>query len=364
MQRTKKIYLFLGLLLFSLTCCDAKKGIETEIGIGGNSYLNPEGDVLAILVGPRVKRGAWPALAGQLQIVLLELNGESSLDNYRHIKAQDKVFRDMAWNPTDANKLYFTTFNDVLDPREGELLVLDVSSENSVVTTIKQLDVYPAISTCFNWSPDGRVLAGLARKPPYRLVNSGELAVSYDGGRTCELTGIDMYGNAVWLNNKELYLMMDHDHTIVKVLYDGQGFKIKETLLAENYQISLVGCFNKKPVYVAFPRRDEKGRYLDKARRLFVGDQLVYEADVYLRVVVSTGKIAVEADKKVMIFDENLSVCHERRLAPKTRLLNFQPNTNIVFLVENWKTILCYDYTKEESPHVLFSVDMLNEPID
>jgi hypothetical protein len=47
-------------------------------------------------------------------------------------------------------------------------------------------------------------------------------------------------------------------------------------------------------------------------------------------------------------------------LPPQTHLFDFHPQTNTVFLIENWKTLLFYDYTKEEKPHILFSVDMLN----
>ncbi len=152
----------------------------------------------------------------------------------------------------------------------------------------------------------------------------------------------------------------------MKVLRNGQDFKITETLKIEDCQISLIGVFQQKPVYIAYPRKDEDGNCLDKLRRLFVGDRLIHETDNPKTTFLTfTDTIAIEGDGRITIYDKNLSVCHERYWGQNTDLLDFCPKTYVVFLVRDWKTILCYDYTKKEEPHVLFSVDMLNKaPID
>jgi len=364
----KELYLILG-LFFLLLGCEAKSDIELETGISSFSHQNPDGDILAILVGLKVKGWDRPA-ASETKPVLLKLKDNYSLESYQQL--DDWVIGGMVWHPADDNQLYYVTFEKVFGSGGtsyeqssgkffkrgiGKLLMLDTNSSNGVISTISH-NSYPNILSCFRWSPDGNILAGLAIKPGSQFIGSGELTVSFDGGKTSILTGIEMSGSPAWLNDKELFLR--NDNTIIKASLYGQSFKVTETI-ANDFDIILVGSFHEKPVYIAFPRKDKKGESLDKLRRLFVGDGLIYETDdPYFPVFVFTDNIVVETEKKVIIFDENFSLCHERRLDQGMHLLNFQPKTNTIFLAKDWKTILCYDYTSKEKASVMFSVDMLN----
>jgi len=373
MFNNQVLYLMLGLSLLLSTGCNDKRDLETAIS--QYSCLNSKGDILAILIGLKIKGWDCPA-ALETHLVLLKLDENSSLNSYKHYG--DWVFRDMAWRPGHNNHFYYTTFEKVYgsgffyEPKSekwfkrgiGRLMMLDASINNSLATQISQ-DGHPHIITNFQWNPNGSLLAGMAFKPLSQLINSGELAVSYDEGRTCELTGIDMHSGLVWLNNKELYLMTDQNHTIAKVLCDGRNVMITERFIQESCQIAFNGIFDKKLVYTAYPRKNEKGQYIDKSRRLFVGDKLIYETDNPLfRVFAFPDTIIMEADESVFIFDENLSVCHKRLLDRNIHILNYHPETNVLFLIRNWNTILHYNYTHNEEPKNLFSVNMLKETQD
>lgn len=368
LQVNDYLILILVLFLVLLAGCRDKSDLKTEIGISSFSYPNPDGDMLAVLVGSKVKGKDRPAVL-DTNPVLLKFNDNFSLNTYR--KIDDWVFRDMAWNPVHGNRLYYATFEKLYESDSGklyeqssrsffglgagQLLMLDSNSDD--IITISQKN-YPNILSCFRWSPDGKILAGLARKPESQRLNSGELAVSFDGGKTSELTGINISSYPVWLNNKEIYVKTDNK-TIARVLQDGQDFKISE-ILEKDCEILLNGSFQKKPVLIAYPRKDVKGNSLDKLRRLFVGNKLIYETgNPYLNVITFADQIIVEADQKVLIYDKSLSLVHEKSLKRRTHLLNFQPNINTVFLVRDWKKVLCYDYTKNEKMYTLFSVDML-----
>ena len=371
MYRVKNLCLILGFFLLLLTGCNDKSDVEA--GISSFSYFNSDGDILAVLVGFKLKGQDRPAVL-ETRPVLLEFNAKSLLKSYQPL--EDWVVRDMAWRPAHDNQLYYMTFEKVFNTDDnpfgsfydnstekwfkrgtGNLIMFEANSDDNSSTTISQNARLNAIR-CFNWSPNGKILAGSITQSNQVY---GELVVSFDGGKTFESTEIKMAGYPAWTNDKELYLGTSNN-TILKVLWDGQNFIVKEEL-TKDFRIGLRGSFQEKPVYVAWPCKDDKGEYLDETRRLFVGDTLIYETkEQYPKVFVFTDNIVVEADKKVMIFDENLSVCHEKHLARKTHLLNFQPNTNTVFLTKGWKTILSYDYTKKRNPRVLFSVDMLNEP--
>ena len=343
MQRTAKLLcLILGLLLLLLAGCDDK--LDMEVGISACSYpcLNPDGDLLAVLVGLKVK-GQDRSAVLETRPVLLKLNEKSFLKSYRQLKGW--VFRDMAWRPAHDNQLYYVTYEKVFNtnsnsfgslydnstekwfkPGAGKLLKLDVNSDGNFPTVISQKD-YPAILACLKWSPDGKTLAGLALNPTgqYQSIISGEFAISSDGGKSSELIGIKKaVGNPVWLNENELYLRTDKN-TIVKISRGNQGYEITETLTTD-FDVILTGSFQEKPVYISYPRKDENGRSLDKSRRLFVGDKLIYETEnLRFNSITFSENIVLEADKKIIILNENLSLCHERELARKTHLLNFQP---------------------------------------
>lgn len=350
--------------------CDDKSDMEP--GISAFSCFNSDGDILAVLVGLKVK--GWDRCAlSETTPFLLKLNEKSLLKSYQQLDVW--VFRDMAFRPAHDNQLYYVTFEKIFGSGgfyehssgrqfkwgAGKLVMYDADSDDNITTTISQ-NCYPNILSCFRWSPDGKTLAGLAIRPNSHILNRGEFTVSFDGGMTYESTGIEMLGYPAWLNDNELYLRTD-DNTIVKVSRDGQKFKITEKL-TKDFSIGLRGTFQEKLVYNASPRKDDKGKSPDKLTRVFVGDKLIYETDdPYTNAFVFKDRIVVEVkNKRLLIFDENLSMFHERRLGRKTDFLNIQPNTNIVFLVRDWKTILCYDYTKKEKPRILFSVDMLNDP--
>jgi hypothetical protein len=367
MFNNQVLYLMLRLSLLLSTGCND----NLETAISQYSCLNSKGDILAILIGSKIKGWDCPA-ALETHPVLLKLDENSSLNSYKHYG--DWVFHDMAWRPGHNNHFYYTTFEKVYgsgffyEPNSekwfkrgiGRLMMLDASINNSLATQISQ-DSYPNIITHFQWNPNGSLLAGMAFEPSSQLINSGELAVSYDGGRTCELTGIDMHSDLVWLNNKELYLMTDQNHTIAKVLCDGRNVMITERFIQESYRITFNGIFDKKLVYTAYPRENEKGQYIDKSRRLFVGDKLIYETNNPLfRVFAFPDTIILEADESVFIFDENLSVCHKRLLGRNIHILNYHPETNVLFLIRNWNTILHYNYTHNEELKNLFSVNTLN----
>ena len=370
-------YVMLCLTLLFLSGCDDK--VDMRACINASSYLNAEGSTMAILVGSSVQGQDRPAVS-ETHPVILHLNNDFSLKKFCQL--QDEVFREMDWRPNRDNCFYYVTYEKIYgsgsfsgpfyEPSSkkwfkrgtGTLMKLDADLGCNSLVKINQ-DDHPVNMTCLRWSPDGSLLAGLIPKPSSELQNSGTLAISYDGGRTSELTKIDMYSQPVWLNNKELYLMVDHDHTIARVLCDGSDVRIAETFSQKDCQILFEGIFKGEIVYTAYPRKDEKGKYIDKSRRLFVGDRLIYETDNALfRVFVFPQNIVLEADNKILIFDKSLFVCHEKTLGLNMHILNFQQNTNIVFLTRNWEQILYYNYTKQKSPHFLFSIDMLNGSSD
>lgn len=371
MGKTKKFYYIIPcLLLLLLSGCNDES--KMEVAISQNSYLNSEGDILSFLVGLRIKGQDRPASL-ETRPFLLKVNEKMMLKSVRQI-SNDWVFRDMGWRPATGNLFYYMTFERVYgsgpfyEPSsnrffkrgDGKLMMLDADSDYDAPTEISQ-GGFPNV-TLFHWSPDGSILAGLSTKPDSEQVNSGELAISYDGGKTFALTGINMHGGPLWLNSNELYLMPDHGHTIIKVFCDGSNVRITETFSREDCQIIFNGLLDEKIVYTAYPRKDDESKPLDKSRRLFVGNELVHETnDTFFRVFTFPYNIVIESDNRILIYDENLSVCHERRLGRNTHLLNFQPDTKTVFLVRDWKTILCYNYTKKASPHILFSVDMLDD---
>ncbi|MBN1125489.1 MAG: hypothetical protein JXA82_10810 [Sedimentisphaerales bacterium] len=363
-------YLMLVLVLLLLSGCNDEA--DTETGISAFSYLNPDGDILAILVGSKVKGWDRPAVS-ETKPVLLFLGDDSSRKSCQQL--EEWVIRDMAWRPAHGNQLYYAAFTKIYDDSggyyerstrrwfrrdEGRLVMFNATSNDNVSTVISK-DGYPNILSCFRWSPDGTILAGLAIMPTNQLLNSGVLAVSFDGGKTCEGTGIEMSGFPMWSSNNELYVTIGQN-TIAKVSWDGQRFKIVDSL-KKDFDIGLKGSFRGKPVYSTSHRKDAQEKVQDRTS-LFIGDHLLYETkDPYLNVLVLTDWIAIESDKKIMLLDENFSLQHEKYLGSKTHLLNFFPDTNSFFLIEDWKTILCYDYTRDERPDILFAVDMLTEPV-
>lgn len=384
---SKNVVFCLIMVVFFPFSVIADDKLEFETGISCISDLNPDGDILAVLVGLKLKERDMPAVLDS-KPVLLKMNKKSSLNTYQQL---DDFYDYMAWRPAHGNQLYYLTFERIYDPnatnylefeyefsskrfyKKGtcNLLMVDADSDDALQTTVSTSlkddpKYYPDVMSYFDWNPNGTILAGLTINSKLYPSDVGEFAVSFDGGKTSKSTGIKMHRHPFWKNNHELYLMTDHDHTIVKVLRNGQDFKITETLKIEDCQISLIGVFQQKPVYIAYPRKDEDGNCLDKLRRLFVGDRLIHETDNPKTTFLTfTDTIAIEGDGRITIYDKNLSVCHERYWGQNTDLLDFCPKTYVVFLVRDWKTILCYDYTKKEEPHVLFSVDMLNKaPID
>lgn len=351
--------------------CDDGSG--SELGLYAYSYMNPSGDILAILVGIKSDEQGRPAVS-ELKPVLLHLDEHSSLERYQQL--DDFLYRgDLDWRPSYGNQLYYATYEIVYDDEgsfmgfgggkrfsfgEGMLVMFDADSENYLKTIISS-NKYPANLQFFRWSPNGQMLAG--RVYPTGRLDRGELAISQDGGETHELTGIEYSGFPIWINDDELYLNSASDkNTILMVSQVGQNFTIKRNL-SKDFSIFLRGVFHEKPVYTATSFSDDPTEMQGKLYKVFVGDELIHETVerlLYRDVIVCSDRIAVGTDRRVLIFDENLTVCHERLLPEKTRLLDFQSSTNTIFLVMDWKSILVYDYTKKEQPRVLFSVDMLN----
>lgn len=240
--------LILGSFLLLLAGCDDELDVET--GISAFSNLNSDGDILAVLVGSKVKGRDRPAVS-ETKPVLLTLNDKSLLRSHQQI--EDWVIRDMAWRPAHDNHLYYVTFGKVFGGGggfyeyssgrwftrgPGKLVMFEARSNDNATTAISQ-DGYPNILSCFRWSPDGAILAGLAVRPTSQMLNSGELAVSFDGGKTCEATGIEMSGYPAWLNNDELYLTTNRD-TIARVSRDSQSFRIVEEL-TKDFGVRLKG---------------------------------------------------------------------------------------------------------------------------
>ena len=362
--------LVLGPFLLVMAACDHK--LPMEPGLHIFSLLNPDGDILAVQVGLKLKNQDRPAYT-EMRPVLLKLDEDSHLKSHHQLK--DFVINDLAWRPGHGDQLYYATFEEVYSKdghligsfgrrfkyANGKLVVVYASLNENPATTITQEGDLKILSG-IRWSPDGKILAGLVSDSAGERLGSGELGFSFDGGVTCESSGIKMnwlFGWQ-WLNNNELFIRTDQDSFAI-ISSDGQKFQITETI-KKDFNFSLSGFFQEKPVYTAYSRKDSKGNYLDERVRLFVGDQLIYETDnPYYHTIVFEDGIIFRADDKVMVFDEHLSICHEMPLEEKTHLLNFHAKTNIVFLMKGFRTILCYDYTKEERPRVLFSVDMLDE---
>lgn len=343
--KNKYLCLILALFLLLLAGCDKKPNMHIDIF----SYLRPDGKSMAIRVGPEVGRNHPPNF-NECNAVLLELEG-ISLKRYHIIETQESVDFSMAWHPVFSEQLYLSTLNK-LNPKNssspgGEFLRFSGNSETHSITTISRFDVPPNISGTFSWSPDGKVLAGLAVSWPHQL-HKGKLAISNDGGKTVKLTEIPMWfgSRPVWLNDKEFYFQ-PNKKTIAKVMVEGLDARLIETIVESEDTVLLRGSFKGECVYC-------------KGKGLFVGEKLILQSKYPLYFAKADKYIIAEADRKVVIFDENLSVCHERPLEENTRLLNFSPNTNIVFLLRNWETILCYDYTVDEKPHILFSTDMIS----
>lgn len=364
MVRFCKLFL-VGLFLVSLSGCDR---IGKEPGLSWFSYLNPDGDVLAVQVGLKYEGSSKPAVT-DLRPVLLKLDEDSHLKSCHELK--DDVLGNMAWRPGYDDLLYYSTFEEIYgeDGRligsfgrrykygNGKLKLVEADRDKYPTTTIVQDDSQKILSS-LSWSPDGKILAGLVSDSEGDRLGGGELGFSYDGGETCEPSGIKTGWRVRWKNNNELFIRTGQ-RSFAIILRQGNKFKITETI-KKDFNFGLEGFFKGKPVIVAYSREDSEGNDLDKKRRLFVGDQLIYETDNYgTHAIVCEDKIVFKADDKVMIFDESLSVCHQMPLEGKY-LLDFHPKTNIVFLVKDWDTILCYDYTKNEKPRILFTVDMLN----
>lgn len=339
----------LALILLSLTSCNRKERIKIDTF----SYPSPDGKTIAIRVGP--ERKGYPDSPPKLdecKLVLLELEGVS-LKQYHSIETQKYVYVDMAWNPLDTSQLYFATMNKINpfksegERPEGELIRLTLKNEGYSLETMSQFNKYPNISSAFSWSPDGSILSGQAIDWPH-IVPHGKLAVSYDNGQNIKLTDISTFhGTPVWISNDELYVRQDGE-TILRVLRDRQKFIIAEKFVESKEAIYLCGSIKGQLVY----------RTKDT---VFVGEKAILNSKHTLRLVKADKYILAESDGKIVIFNDDLKLYYERVLNKQTHLLNFCSKTNIVFLVENWETILCYDFTAEETPHVLFSVDMFNE---
>ena len=268
----------------------------------------------------------------------------------------------MSWHPIHADQVYLASnhYKGIFDSNSinGLLLKLTTNLKTGTysITSVSKFDVYPNISDIFSWSPDGKVLVGLSVIRPHKTLShmfQGKLAVSYDGGRTVNLTGIKMdtgISPPVWIDNREFYLQFT-EYSIVKVRRTGQDFTVLETSVeSDDDWIHLRGCFKGKPVYY-------------KYNGVFVGKDPILKLSGrgLSRLIAGQGYIIAEFNSKVMIFDGHLSLCHTNILDKNTHLLNFNPKTNIVYLLEKGRRILYYDITGNKKKKELFSVDMLHK---
>lgn len=354
--KTTNAYFALSLLPLFLIGCDWKKDKQIDT----RSFVSPDGNILAIRVGPESEQfhNSGPD-SKSCEVVLLELEG-TSFKRHQPVKTQHGAWLRMAWNTVSTDELYFATictrrrtyFGSPLS--DGSFMKVESTIDGHLLTEIHSLGNYPNLSSAFSWSPDGTVIVGLATEFPHQILK-GKLAFSFDGGKNVELTDITIFDRTpAWIDNNELYIQPDNK-TIMKIARDGHDFKILEKTIESENHIVLCGSIKGAPVYRMLSKISQ---FRDK---VFLGNQVVLQASDKINFIKAEKYIVVGFGGKVEIFDEDLSLCHERLLPENSRVLDFSPKTNVVFLLQDWKTVLCYDFKTQEEPSLLFSVDLMDE---
>ncbi len=364
------ILVFVFIALFS----GCKKKAELVPAVSHfTAGVNQEGDVLAFLVGVG-HRGGPGGLDAQPVLVYLDEAGNRECFQ-RH---DDWVLNNLCWRPGSESVLSYFTFERIYGTlsegkfyeaktnrwsRLGPARLVQINTDQSRSTSqaLTLPDHFEHI-TRLAWSPDGKIITAALRLRDDSLKESefqNKLIISYDEGKTFYESDFPAFGRAYWLNNHEFYIMSDFEDAIARVDCKGQKLTMTEVLAQPDFSIVLAGVFLGEPVYMAYPQKigDE---YIHKSRRFFVGNCLFYETDNHICIVrARRDHLALEADGKVIIFDENLSVTHKRPLKKGTQLFTFHPETGRIFLVKNWQTILCYDMENPEDVREIFSMDML-----
>lgn len=364
------ILVFVLVNLFS--GCKKKAELVPAISQFG-ATVNPKGDVLAFLVGVGDQERSGVLDAQPVLVYLDEAGNRESVQ--RH---DDWVLYNLCWRPGSESVLIYFTFERIYCPlseghfyeaktnrwsRLGPARLVQVNTDQSRSTSraVTLPDHFEHV-TLLAWSPDGKIITAALRlrdDSPKESEFQNKLIISYDEGKTFHESDFPAFGRAYWLNNHEFYIMSDFEDTIAKVDCKRQKLTMTEVLAQPDFSIVLAGVFLGEPVYMAYPQKigDE---YIHKSRRFFVGNRLLYETDNHIcGVRARRDYLVLWADGKIMIFDENLSVTHERPLEKGTQPFTFHLETGRIFLVKNWQTILCYDLENPEDVREIFSMDML-----
>lgn len=213
-----------------------------------------------------------------------------------------------------------------------------------VLPVIIQTYKNPEIVSSFSWNPSGRILVGRPRKDYSASMHAlhGNLAVSYDNGRSAVYYQGVIPKRIIWGNDDIFYTTDNQDQRILKFQVSS-GSLVNKGVCHEGEKIALYGLIHGKCVY----------RLGDT--HLYWGNDLFYTANNPIRSGRAAEPFVVfRENHEVVALDISEGVINKRTLKNDFIILDIDDNENNVYILSERNCIVVWNIKDNgEIKHVL-----------
>jgi len=329
------VVLTVSLVFFACSQGKQESAMKWRIQPFRESGISCDGKQLAFLLGT-------PSEAHHTRLNYVCILDLASGEIVRIRNSQTTRFCTISWKSSgNENVLYFRTHKKTLF---GDVIHLwEVTAGGRILSRRRTGDNLQVIGQ-FQWSPDGRMLAGGCNKNMC-------FGVFWPAtGNLMTLSDIKCFFQPpVWIDQQSLFvsdfekLETRGNHTrIVKVRIGHDKLMEVEVIAEHSGFMRLHGCIAGKCVYQI---EDD----------LFVGPDMIADAGGVVRV--DGDYIAVETSSTISVIDQHGKIISSRARSEDQHLLALSACTNTVYLVDNFQRIVCGSLSDPEDTQVIFCTE-------
>ncbi len=243
----------------------------------------------------------------------------------------------MAWRPGAQPPELFM----VMLPRHEPGRILAVKVSDGVSTVSFQVLPDDIIVSSLDWNPSGQILASRVSK----ICNGAYLGISYDNGRSMNVTDIKIRGgNLVWANDRTLYLQNGND--IFEVDVSDKKPRVTKTIVSAE-GVHLAESLNEKLIYTL-------------GNEVYWGNQLLYRSDETIGPVdADASYIVFQTGNHIVLFDEKGNLINKKEVEENTIFIGISSAHKFVYLMRNLQSIERYNFVDGDEISTVFDVGIL-----
>jgi len=264
----------------------------------------------------------------------------------------------VSWRPKSQEIYLFKN-----DPINGycEVYLVNLDQEKYIAERIATYEGFLILNA--EWNPNGSKIAmSMQRDEGFKRMMKREegdeyvyspplVGYSIDNCKTVQVSDISFRTHQItWLSDNLFSVVSDGRVLVIDVNETENNLVVKDVINTSKDRdaIRLIGCMEGRVAY-----RIGDDIYLDR--------ELIHSADnFYQGIAHENSMLVMLKDNTGFVLNSIGEITNSFVVDDMGWLLGFSPNRNTFFSINAGKNILAYDYTKNEKPRILFSVDMLN----